>query len=164
MIYKFSYFKDFPNKDKIELLEQACKNFFKDESKKIGINKEGSKCIRGFYIHLYSTGEINFAPVILYSEKLIHEIDFKMLGINKKEHEQYEQDFYNQDDVFNNLEKFCYVLHDGKKYHEFMVDLSQNINREELVQKLNTIFFINPFKANLEKSLEEKPNKVKIKI
>lgn len=133
--------------------------------KKIGYDKEGDKCVRRFYIHLYRGGEIDFTPVILYSDKMIHEIDFKRLGITKDKAQKYEEDFYMTDDVFNNLEKFCYVLHDGKNYQELMIDLSQNdLTREDLIKKVNTIFFITPLKESLENNLENKQSRTKIKI
>lgn len=169
MKFKFSYAADFPNQEKISLLEDTCEKFFNDKTKKIGCNKQGDKCIRGFYIHLYENGDVDFAPVILYADKLVHDIDFKRLGISRENSEKYERQFHKVDIPFVSLKKFCYILHDGQNYHEIMLDLSPvalpvYMIRNEIIEQLNTLFFVNPFKERLEKSLNEKSNKVKIKI
>lgn len=164
MNYKFPYIYDFPNQQKISLLEKACDDFFSDHTKKIGYNKQGDKCIRGFYIHVYADKHVDFIPVILYSNKIVHDIDFKRLGISKEHSEKYYEKFYRLDNPLRSLEKCFYILHDGKKYHEIMIDLTKHVIREKLVEKLNYLFFIAPFQEKLEHCLDNKSHNKKIKI
>ena len=165
MKYNFSYKTDFRDNPKIIELEKDCDNFFSNNEKKVGHSKSGDKCIRGFCIHLYDYNEVDFVPVIFYPDKLMHEIDFKKIGIQKEHSQEFEDNLYRRNDPFSSLKKICYIFHNGKNYHEFFFYFSKDRSiREKIHNDINRIFFIEPFKEKLEVDLKLSNNSKKMKI
>lgn len=104
----------------VEKLEKDM-DFFLDDSKKFGFNRLNQKCMIGFSIEYYNRGGIIYEPVILNLETKGVECDFKKMGMNKDDSENYfnhTKAEYN----FKRLINVCYIFGDKNKVQEFLFD------------------------------------------
>lgn len=126
----------------VESLEKDM-DFFMDDTKKMGLNKKNEKCIKGFSIEYYNRGGLIYAPIILNLTTNHEEYDFKKMGMNRDDADNYVNHTkaeYN----FKRLWSSCYIFGDKNGTHEFLFDqdnqLRYNYAYDEMKKQLNELW------------------------
>jgi hypothetical protein len=120
----------------IEKLEQACNLFFSNSSKKAGFNKEKEKCLRGYRATYYTDLGLMYEPIIFNIDKKQAIIDWKVMGFNHKEADEYTKKLNRV--AYQRKESICFIFYNNYDYHEFLFNKQNKPNM--FIESLNKIF------------------------
>ncbi len=167
-MYDFTYKKLFldnwhGDNSEVSHLEKACEEFFyANDKRKLGLNKEGELCLKGFRARHYVGGSILWEPIVFnISTKQTRVEEERVKFIDRIAQEDYEMHTDKKSD-YRGIKNICFIFFDGENVKEYLFNSSHPYSKDNIIAFANQLeehFYLRVIREKQQQKVNAAPTK-----